>query len=65
MNRHQKQPHLKVRNPAYRQAFQRIEAALKRTSEGRENEKIDWARRALFGALPEDMEKSGAVKLPE
>ena len=64
MKRHKKHPHLIVRNPAYRQAFQRLEDSLARTSEDSNFEKIDLLRLALFGVVAEP-QQSGTVKIPK
>jgi hypothetical protein len=60
MNRPQKIPPRIVRDPAYRQALQRIEESLERAkdrkdslSELEENAKIDVIRMKLFGVLAE------------
>jgi hypothetical protein len=45
-----------VRNAAYRQAFERLDAVLAKNTRGNDDEKIDRLRRALFGELPEDPE---------
>jgi hypothetical protein len=58
MSRRQKTPQLRIKNPAYRQAFERLDIALSKNSSSNDIEKIDTLRRLVFGELPED-------KLPE
>jgi hypothetical protein len=60
MNVYQKHPPRKVRDPAYRRAFQRIEESLARASERNkaqldleQNLKIDLLRFRLFGRRPD------------
>jgi tetrahydromethanopterin S-methyltransferase subunit G len=63
MNRHQKHPRLVVRNPAYRQAFQRLDESLEQNSGFSNAEKIRLMRQALFADV-DALEKSGTVKIP-
>jgi hypothetical protein len=63
MNRHQKQPHFNVRNPAYRQAFQLLDAALEENTPSDNYEKIRLMRRAMFADVDE-LRKSGRIKIP-
>jgi hypothetical protein len=63
MNRQHKQPYLKVRSPAYRQAFERLDAALEENTQSDNTEKIRRMRQAYFASVDE-LEKSGRVKLP-
>jgi len=60
MNRHQKHPSPIVRDPAYRQALQKLEESVQRARERKgsawaqeENARIDAIRMKLFGVLPE------------
>jgi hypothetical protein len=60
MNHHRKHPPSKVRDPAYRRAFHRIEESLARASERNKGQldleqrlKIDLLRLRLFGCLPD------------
>jgi len=64
MNRHQKQPHFIVRNPAYRQAFQRLDESLEKNLGFSNAEKIRLMRKAMFADV-DALEKSGTVKLPD
>jgi hypothetical protein len=64
MNRHQRHPLPFVRNPAYRQAFQRLDEALAANTQSDNYEKIRLMRLALFADVDE-LEKSGTVKIPE
>ena len=47
-----------LRQPAYRPAFERLDAALAENTRSRSNdaEKIDRLRRAVFGCLPGEVE---------
>jgi hypothetical protein len=45
-----------TRHPAYRAVFGRLDAALAKNSETNASERIDMARRALFGCLPGEQE---------
>ncbi len=47
-----------IRHPAYRSAFERLDAALANNSRSRSNdiEKIDRLRLAVFGCLPDPVE---------
>jgi hypothetical protein len=49
MNHRQKSPPRRPPSPAYRQAFERLDAALAKNSRLGEDEKIQMARIALFG----------------
>ena len=64
MNRHQKHPHLIVRNPAYRQAFERLDEALEANTQPDNTEKIRLIRQAAFADVDEFI-KSGQLELPE
>jgi tetrahydromethanopterin S-methyltransferase subunit G len=64
MNRHQKCPQIIVRNPAYRQAFQRLDEALE---ENTQLDNIEFMRRmrAEYFADVDELQKSGRIKLPK
>jgi hypothetical protein len=68
MNCRQKPPPHIVRNPAYRDAFQRLDKALDDWSQQHSAfsnaEKINMLRRAMFGDV-DALEKSGTVNLPK
>jgi len=64
MSRHQKHPRLFVRNPAYRQAFQRLDESLEVNVPFDNREKIRLMRRAMFADVDELL-KSGQIKLPK
>ena len=64
MNRHQKQPHFNFRNPAYRQAFQRLDESLKQNSGFSNAEKIRLLRLAMFADV-DALQKSGRIKIPK
>ena len=63
MNRHQKSPPFNVRNPAYRQAFQRLDEALEQNSSFSNAEKIRLMRRAMFADV-DKLQQSGQLKIP-
>jgi hypothetical protein len=64
VNRHQKHPHPVVRNPAYREAFQRLDESLEENSGFSNAEKIRLMRQAMFADVDE-LRKSGRIKLPK
>jgi len=64
VNRHHKQPYLKVRNSAYRQAFERLDAALEENSPSDNSEKIRFMRQAYFADV-DKLQKSGRIKIPK
>ena len=53
-----------VRNPAYRQAFQRLDESLEQNSGFSNAEKIRLMRQAMFADVDE-LEKSGRINLPK
>jgi type VI protein secretion system component VasF len=53
-----------VHNPAYRQAFQRLDEALEQNTGMSQAEKIAAMRKAYFADV-EEFEKSGKLVLPE
>jgi tetrahydromethanopterin S-methyltransferase subunit G len=53
-----------VRNPAYREAFQRLDESLEQNSGFSNAEKIRLMRQAMFADVDE-LEKSGRIKLPK
>ena len=63
MNRRQKQSSPLVRNPAYRQAFQRLDESLAKNSGFSNAEKIRRMRAAYFADV-DKLQKSGRVILP-
>jgi hypothetical protein len=64
MNRHQKPFHLKVRSPAWRQAFQRLDESLEQNTGFSNAEKIRRMRE-LFFADVDELQKSGRLVLPK
>jgi hypothetical protein len=64
MNRRHNRPHQVVRNPAYREAFQRLNESLEQNSGFSNAEKIRLMRQAMFADVDE-LEKSGRIKLPK
>ena len=53
-----------VRNPAYRQAFQRLDESLEENTAFDNREKIRLMRQAMFASVDE-LQKSGRIKLPK
>ncbi len=53
-----------VRNPAYRQAFQRLDESLEQNSGFSNAEKIRLMRQAMFADVDE-LGKSGRINLPK
>ena len=64
MNRHQKRPQIIVRNPAYRQAIQRLDQSLEENTQSDNTEKIRRMRQAAFADVDEQ-QKSGRIKIPK
>ena len=64
MNRHEKIARRTVRNPAYRQAIERLDAALEKNTGSSNAEIIKLLRQTAFADVDE-LEKSGTLKLPE
>jgi hypothetical protein len=64
MNHHQKIPSQRTKNPAYRRAFERLDAALE---ENTPSDKAEYIRRMreFFLVDVEEFEKSGGIKIPE
>jgi hypothetical protein len=51
MNRHQKPSLSRLKNPAYRQAFERLDAALDENTQSDYSEKTELLGMAMFGDL--------------
>jgi hypothetical protein len=49
MNHRQKPPQLRSKNPAYRQAFEKLDAVLAQNTSSNDIEKIDLLRLKVFG----------------
>ena len=64
MNHHRNHPHRKVRNPAYREALQRLDSALEENTPSNNYEKIRLMRLAAFADV-DALQKSGKVKIPK
>ena len=64
MIRLRKTAHPFVRNPAYRQAFDRLDAALETNTPCDNREKIRLLRMALFGDV-DKLEASDTVEIPK
>jgi hypothetical protein len=63
MNRRQKPPQ-QIKNPAYRQAFARLDAALEENTPSDNREKIRLLHLAMFGDMDE-LQESGTLVIPE
>ena len=64
MNHRKKSPPLRLKNPAYRQAFERLDTALAENMPCNNYEKIQLLRLALFGDV-DKLQASGRVKIPK
>lgn len=64
MNRHRNHPSRRVRNPAYREVFERLDAALAQNTASDNREKIHLLRQAAFADVDE-LERSGKVIIPK
>jgi hypothetical protein len=63
MNRRKKALQRWPQSPAYRQAFERLDAALEENTPFDNTEKIRLMRQAYFASV-DALEKSGTIKLP-
>lgn len=64
MNRRPKPPQHRSRNPAYREAFARLDEALAKTTSSDNFETIRLLRLGMFADV-DALQESGTVKLPE
>ena len=64
MNRRHKSPRRRCHAPAYRQAFEQLDAALEENAPSDNYEKIRLMREAYFVDV-DALEKSGTIKFPE
>ena len=64
MNRRQKSPQRRTKAPAYRPAFERLDAALEENTPSDNSEKIRLMREAYFADV-DALEKSGTVVIPK
>jgi hypothetical protein len=64
MNRRQKSPPPRIKTPAYRQAFERLDAALEKNTLSDNYEKIRLMRIALFGDV-DKLQASGKLVIPK
>ena len=64
MNRHQKPPPARLKNPAYRPAFERLDAALAENTPCNIIERIQLLRVALFGDVAK-LQASGTLVIPK
>ena len=63
MNRHQKHTQHLTKTPAYRQAFERLDAALEENAQSDNSEKIRLMRLAMFADV-DKLQQSGRIKIP-
>ena len=64
MNRTRKSPQMRIKNPAYRQAFEWPDEVLEKNTVSDNSHKIRLLRMALFGDV-DKLQASGTVKIPE
>ena len=64
MNRRNKPPQHRTKAPAYRQAFERLDAALEKNTTLDNYEKIRRMRLALFADV-DKLQASGRIKIPK
>jgi hypothetical protein len=64
LKRHQQPNYLKVRSPAWRPAFERLDAALEENTPSNNYEKIRLMRLALFADV-DKLHESGRIKIPK
>ena len=64
MNRRQKLPQPRFKNPAYRQAFERLDEALAENTPCNNREKIRLMRAAYFADVDE-LRASGRITIPK
>ena len=65
MNRRQKPPPRRPRSPAYRQAFERLDAALEENTQPDNSERTDMLSRRLLGYEWEEQEETRPGVLPK
>lgn len=65
MNSRQKPAHQRVRNPAYRQAFERLEEALERNAPADYSQQLELIGRQLFGDLWRNRPRNGTGDSPK
>lgn len=65
MNRRQKPLPRRSRNPAYRQAFERLDEALEQNTSVSNAERLQLIGRQMFGDLWREPEPSGSAVLPK
>jgi len=64
MTHRKKSPPLRLKNPAYRQAFERLDTALAENTTHDDTSKIRLLRVAMFGDV-EKLQASGTVAIPK
>jgi len=64
LNRHQKPLQHRIKTPAYRRAFERLDDALERNSSFSNAAKIQLIRQAYFADV-DALEKSGRIIIPK
>lgn len=65
MNRRHKPPQRRPQNPAYRQAFERLDESLEQNTSVSNAEKLQLIGRHMFGELWHDPEPNGSEVLPK
>jgi tetrahydromethanopterin S-methyltransferase subunit G len=65
MIRNRKYPRPIARDPAYRQAFERLDETLEQNSEFSNADKIQLLGRTMFGEDWDDPEETCTLKIPE
>ena len=63
MNRRQQSPSYPLKNPAYRPAFERLDAALEQNTPSDNSEKIELLGRHMFGDLWHEQKPAGTTVL--
>ena len=64
MNHRQKPSQSRIKNPAYCQAFERLDEALEQNTPHDNSDKIRLLRMAMFGGV-DKLQASGTVVIPE
>lgn len=63
MNRRQNSPPFRLKDPAYRPAFERLDAALEQKTPSDNSEKIELLGRHMFGDLWHEQKPAGTAGL--
>jgi hypothetical protein len=64
MNRRFHKKQIRVVPPAYRRAFEQLNAALEKNTPSNQTAKIQMMRRVLFGDV-DKLQQSGSVQIPK